>query len=282
MDNRPIEVFQTDSGIIKEAFQKNNYFIQEEVDQPKEYCAIYFSSNFIYYPNNTETFTKSILNKDRYEWPNLKLEYAQKHIFIRDIKKQWYLEGINDELNTPEKLKQFLYKETKNYKTITIGSSAGGYAAVLYGQLLNSERTYCFNGQFEVASLLNRSKESIDPLIFRYRENKDLLPYYDLRNFIKTSKIIYYFASSKSTWDIAQIRHVKNWNLNSIYYNTAHHGVPFPKIVLKEVFAMDKKQLDAMVGKTYHPIYFSIKLVGIYKTVTFLTKVIWLKYFKKT
>lgn len=96
---------------------------------------------------------------------------AYKHIFIRDVFKQWYLAGINSNINTPEKLIEFLRKETEGYHTVMLGSSAGAYAAILYGSLLQTKKVLAFNPQYELKSLLNRSSEKINPLVFRLEKS---------------------------------------------------------------------------------------------------------------
>ena len=118
-------VFQTDSEIVNKVYQKqNNYLIEFDEKGDKEWCAVYFCSNDIYYPNTEEIFRKRIIEKNFFEWYHSRITKASKHIFIRDIFKQWYLAGINQNINTPEKLIEFLKKETEGYKVVTIGSSA--------------------------------------------------------------------------------------------------------------------------------------------------------------
>jgi len=130
----PNFVFQTDSEIINEVYNKNNFLIvYDEKCINKDTCAIYFSSNNIYYPNTEEVFRKRIIERDFYEWYHTRISKAYKHIFLRDIKKQWYITGINSQINSPELLLNFLKKEVKGFSTITVGSSAGGSAEVLYG-----------------------------------------------------------------------------------------------------------------------------------------------------
>ena len=53
-----------------------------------------------------------------------------------------------------EKVARFLAGETSNLKVIILGSSAGGYAAVLLGSLLKSDRVLTFNGQFDLEYIL--------------------------------------------------------------------------------------------------------------------------------
>ena len=62
-------VFQTDSEIIRGVYEtNNNYLIEYSKDGNADTCAIYFSSNDIYYPNSEEIFTKRIVNRNFYEW----------------------------------------------------------------------------------------------------------------------------------------------------------------------------------------------------------------------
>lgn len=131
--------FQVDSEIVKEAYQnQDNYLIEYSEEVPKDYCIIYFSSNDIYYPNTGIAFQEQLLSKNRFEWYKTRVNIGYKHIFIRDIQKQWYLGGINSQIDTPEKLFDFLKDETAGYRVIALGSSAGGFAAIIYGQLLST------------------------------------------------------------------------------------------------------------------------------------------------
>lgn len=87
--------FQVDSGIAIKAYTElDNYSIQEsEVDS--NICAVYFSSNEIYYPNTESVFERDIFKKNRFEWFGCRIKDAEKHIFSRDVRNQWYLTGIS-------------------------------------------------------------------------------------------------------------------------------------------------------------------------------------------
>jgi hypothetical protein len=260
-------VFQTDSDIIKDAFEKDNYLVvYNEQCTDKRVCAIYFSSNDIYFPNSEDVFRKRIIEKDFYELYNTRINYAYKHIFVRDIKKQWYVSGINSRIHSPQLLLAFLKGETEGYSVITVGSSAGGYAAVLYGSLLPAILVFSFNGQFEVNSLLKSSNAKIDPLLFRC-EGSALSNYFDLKDFINTKIDIYYFVSSASEWDYQQYKHISTIpTVKVIFFNTAHHGIPFVKSALTYVINLDSATLDKFVGKKFNSIEFSIRIVGVVKT----------------
>lgn len=271
--NKPF-VFQTDSEIVRNTYNHlPNFLIEENEEFVKlsnvtKYCAIYFSSNNIYYPNDGDTFRKEIIEKNRFEWYGCRVEKAIKHIFIRDVQKQWYLEGINNEINSIEKLYKFLLKETDGYKTVFVGSSSGGYAAVLFGSMLYASEVFSFNGQFLLEDLILTSSENIDPIIFRQRYNEAINRYFSLRKWIKDEVDIFYFTSCKSEWDNRQYEHIKDLGVNTIFFDTSHHGIPFLKSALPHVINLERVNLLSFKNKRFHPILFTMKFVGI-KNVLF-------------
>lgn len=275
-------VFQTDSEIVNKAYQEQNNFLIEFSDKgDKEWCAIYFCSNDIYYPNTEDIFRKRILEKNFFEWYHSRINKAYKHIFIRDIFKQWYLNGINKDLNSPQKLIDFLKKETEGYKVITIGSSAGGYAAILYGSFINTQYTFAFNPQFELQSLIKRSSEAINPLLFRIRDERK--QYFDITKFTEKQIKIFYFYSNVSKWDVEQNNHLaqETPTLYRISFHTKHHGIPFLKIALSQVINLTPLQLEQLSKTVHSPIGFTIQIVGIRKTFLGLCKQIKQAYFKR-
>lgn len=279
----PSFVFQTDSDLVQESLNNPNYLIEySEADSIFEdkYCIVYFSSHNVYFPNTENEFKKQILNKNRFEWYGARIQKGSKHIFIRDNKKQWYLEGINNNINSVEKLEAFLKKETKGYKTIMVGSSAGGYAAVLFGSLLKSEYVISFNGQFQFYDLLETSSEDKDPVIFRNRYNKKINKFYSLKSYIDNPEIVFYFWSKKSNWDRINRNHIASLGLSEVVFNTKNHGVPFLKTALNEVINMPYHKLLKLKNKTYNPVFFSMKYGGIKNTFVFIYKLVLEKWIR--
>lgn len=108
MDNIKMKyAFQVDSDIVKLYRKKDaNYVIEIDNNSPnKNLCVIYFTSNALYYPNTTKRFKHSIVNHNYYEWRQTVPISAYKQIFLRDIYKQWYLNGINHKISTPRIVK---------------------------------------------------------------------------------------------------------------------------------------------------------------------------------
>ena len=272
--------FQTDSEFVKKVYrEQSNYLIEFNEKGDRKWCAIYFCSNDIYYPNTEDIFYKKIIEKNYYEWYHLRIKRAYKHIFIRDIFKQWYLAGINITTNTPEKLIQILQKETKDYNVITLGSSAGGYAAILYGSFINTKYTLAFNPQFELQSLIKRSSPQKNPLLFNINDKR--IKFFDITNFISSNIDIFYFYSNASSWDIDQCNYIKGYtNIHKIEFNTKHHGIPFLKVALSKTINLDIKKLKSLSLKTYSPIIYTIQMVGVKETLKGLYQQL-IKFVKK-
>lgn len=276
MDTKVDTVFQVDSLIIKDARALDNYLIvNDEIDKNNlNICAVYFSSNYIYYPNKEESVYEAIFQKNRYEWWNMRHPRASKHIFIRDVYKQWYLHGINSKVNSLEKLAEFLKGATKGYDCIFIGSSAGGYAAVLLGSILKVNRIYAFNNQFFLTDLLEKSNATIDPLIFREANNPAISKFYNIKPYIENPSSIFYFRSNKSEWDIRQFKEVVDLKMNIISVKTNVHGIPFLKNNLVPLFNFSENKLKMLADKELSPILFSIKIVGLWESLNFILSII--------
>lgn len=262
--------FQVDADIVQKAYREMpNYLIDYDKEaSSKEYCAIYFSSNNIYTPNEEQAFRYRIVEKNSFEWYGLRVRKAYKHIFVRDIFKQWYLKGINADIDTPEKLYSFLKQETEGMKVVCMGSSAGGYAAILYGSLLGAERVIAFNAQFELRSLIASDDEAKNPLVYRVlnTEYEKYLELPDVADMGRTE--VFLFQSIKSKWDILQNEYIKDTlPIHKIRFRSSIHGVPFLKVSIPVIYEMESSELIKYKKKINNPVMFTIKMVGIIKTI---------------
>ncbi|SFU30198.1 hypothetical protein SAMN05216480_101549 [Pustulibacterium marinum] len=271
VNNRPY-VFQVDSDLVKEVYKtRDNYkIVHDDSCINKSLCAIYFSSNDIYYPNEASVFKARIVDKDAFEWYGTRVEGAYKHIFIRDVFKQWYLHGINSKLNSIEKVLEFLKRETEGKEVVIVGSSAGGYAGMLFGQLMQAKKIISFNGQTQLYDLLETTSEDKNPIVFREQDNPIINKYYSILKFVNNPKSIFYFYSNKSAWDLIQYNHIKEKELTFLSYKTKNHGIPFVKVSLLKVINSPIEELIKLARKEQHPIMFSIKINGfvpVYKAL---------------
>jgi tetratricopeptide (TPR) repeat protein len=95
-----------------------------------------------------------------YEFSRITSEFKIKKIFLRDCLQSWYQKGIKNVGNNIEQivayLKDFLQKQQIRRVVIT-GNSAGGYAAILFGHLLEADVAIAFSPQ----TFLDRDNRSI-------------------------------------------------------------------------------------------------------------------------
>ena len=132
-------IWENQYNKVTAVYRKQNwtYAINNNVDS--NLCVIYFSSNNIWFPNTEEAFDRSFIENDYYEWKKIRVKNAQKEIFVRDIYKQWYVTGINQNVNSVDRVYELLKVETRGMRVVTIGATAGGYMSVLMGSLLKAE-----------------------------------------------------------------------------------------------------------------------------------------------
>lgn len=229
-------------------------------------------------------FRFSIIKKNRYEWTNLKIKRAYKHIFIRDIYKQWYASGINAEINTLDKLIEWLRNETLNYnEIIMVGSSGGGYAATIAGVKLKASLIFNFNGQWNLYDNIERNGEIISPILKRMLDNNDSgTQYFDIANTEYDYNRVFYFVSKFSPWDKKQYSLIKDFrNTNIICFYNNHHGIPFFKSSLPAILAMKQEELKKLAKQQHIPFFFDCRIAGFKNTISFVLKSLIKKFLKK-
>lgn len=247
--------------LIQQEFAQPNYLIQTNKPTTNEtYTVIYFSSCGLYESSNPDNFIKEIINKNRFEYYGTRIKKASKHIFLRDISKQHYLNGINNEINSSDKLLEFLKRETEGSKIITIGASSGGFAAVLFGILLNAEYIFSFSGQYSLIPIYNKIHK-----------------YADLSEIIQSSNIpIFYMFPAQYDDDIEQFDLIKHFN--NIYVlpiKSSIHGVPVIKDTLRSLINSDLKTLKKLYNykdKNISESALLLKHFGICKVISKIIK----------
>lgn len=81
-------------------------------------------------------------------------------LFLRDMKCQYYVSGLKNQTSSLQETIDFIKRKisSKKYdKIIALGCSAGGFAAILFGQLLNFTKIIAFAPQ----TVLNERKETL-------------------------------------------------------------------------------------------------------------------------
>lgn len=229
-----------DNDLVRSAYEGNNFLICETGNRSGR-AIIFFSSNGIYYPNNEDVFVEYLAKgNDGYEWLHIakhrKIQkFFQKIIFVRDIYKQWYVTGINARINNADKLLDFLQKEVKGLRVYTCGGSAGGYAAVLFGVLLQADNIFANSAQF----LLLPTRE-YGPFIEEYAPDPSHSKYFDLVSLLPNQSKIFYIFPAQCPCDVFQYTHIRN--LQGIYclqIKSAVHGKTISGICWPFLLTMD-------------------------------------------
>lgn len=250
-----------DDPIVQRVWEKDcNYLIDYSIRNHSKICTIYFSSNGIYYPNTENTFNEIVIKKNRYEWYDTRVKAARKHLFVRDVYKQWYVKGINSQIDTQAKLLDFLRKETEGYDVITIGSSAGGYASALYGTLLHAKIVLAFSPQITLEGIVFDDKENKNPILRESKLNSNMMNIWDT---IKGNNHIFMFYSIHSITDRLDIELADKAEVNVVKFYGDVHGVPFKSFALPTVINMDIKSLRLLTKRIHNPMLFSLRFCSL-------------------
>lgn len=236
-------------------------------------CCIYFSNHGIYYPETQQVFESKIIKENAYEWYRLRVPGVKKHIFLRDIRKQFYVEGINNTLNSIDKLVEWLKTETKNYFIVTVGSSAGGYAAAIVGTLLGADKIYCFSAQF---SLYDDFAYKTKELLLKHENDIEFNKYYNILSYIEENKpnIIYMYPALNRS-DRIQASGVGE-KIECVFpIKSNKHGVPLYRHCIIPFLRLNYQEINSLcikIGGEVTPFVMSIYLVGIFGTIGGIVK----------
>lgn len=70
-------------------------------------------------------------------------------------------------------------------------------------------------------------------------------------------------------------------NVKCIEFNSVKHGIPFLKVALPKFINLEVDQLDELTRKVQQPLLFTIKFVGIYKTISGFVSQVYKAYKKR-
>lgn len=209
-----------------------NYKVQE-ISEEGQNAYIFFTSHGLYYPTTLDEFKKQVVQLDRYEWENISKNplikaQASRYIFVRDVYKSWCLHGINGNLNSIEKVAKELKYLTEGKKIITVGSSAGGYMALVFGCILNAEAIYAFAPQISL-DIYN----DFHPVkyITEYRTMDKISRWLSLQNIIENnlySEVFLMFPTmcDEDTAQLKLVEPLQNDNCHLLKVKFDKHGTP--------------------------------------------------------
>ena len=143
-------------------------------------------------------------------------------IFVKDFKQCWYQKGLlgktSDIESSIEYLKNIIPKTTE--KLVTLGASAGGYAAIRFGIALNADRIMAFSPQTLIDEEMVRvfSKSCLRDMKF---DNIDLDLKKILAKYNPKIKIEVYYSVDNNR-DKINVDHIKDY-VKEFSYETDTH-----------------------------------------------------------
>lgn len=255
----------------------SNYEIILNHQADSDKAIVYFSSHGLYYPNESSAFKEKIIVNNRFEWRKNIWPSARKIILIRDIKKQWYFDGISSKVSNIEEILQLLKQETSGLQITCVGNSAGGFAATLFGCLLEAERVFNLSGQFSLLNLLEDSEERIqNPILVQHEKKEASNQFFSLVKSLERSQVpIFYFYPHNCPFDLAQAKLAQS--ISTVFafpFDTLGHAeICYPINYLdlfdysnSELFDLHRKFKRALID----PYEFSVAVSGLLKTWKFI------------
>lgn len=129
-----------------------------------------------------------------FEFYNCLNSVSCNKIFIKDDYQAWYHKGINEDLSSMNLLAKYLEGIILegNYKKVCfVGNSMGGYAAILFGVLLNVDEILVFSPQTFINKWYrfkyNDKRWGIQ-INEIYKHQNSSNKYFDLKSFLKRNK----------------------------------------------------------------------------------------------
>jgi len=264
---------QFDIAEMHEVYATGDNYQVVDVPGGDDRCFVFFSSNGLYFPNSASEFHRRVVEGDRYEWKRNVPAGAGRIIYLRDVTKSWYLEGINGRLDTVERLADFLAEQTAGFRTICVGNSAGGYAAALFGTLLNASHVFSFSGQFSLLDRLEDTEDrQLNPTLVRHEDDDAYRRYYSLVDLVAATETpIFYFYPAHCGQDVEQAALVKDCPaVRSFAFASADHATTCLLENYVPLFGYDRDRLcalyDEFVGSVIAPVAFSNRTCGLART----------------
>ncbi|MDO6764797.1 hypothetical protein [Agarivorans sp. 1_MG-2023] len=233
-----------------EARRNKNYKVVKG-DATNGKCLVCFSSNAIFYPHTDEGL-RDLLVSDYYEWERLvdKTKF-EKILFFRDVYKQWYINGISERVTSVEALGDLIKHLTFGLDSTFVGSSAGGYAAVMFGDICSAKKIFSFSGQFNLSREASMEKNPI--LASFYNHSFD---------YSAVNKEVFYFYPAYSEDDIIQAKSVEgNSQVIAVKVNDNRHGVPILPFSLKKMLLLELKDIKRLSEKKHSKLFISMKFI---------------------
>jgi len=144
-----------------------------------------------------------------FEFYNMARDQDVNKIYLRDLGQSWYHSGLMGISRNIDETASFLrgkIDESGAQKVVVFGNSMGGYAAILFGTLINADVVHAFSPQTIISDARHlRNKEQI-----KYVHAKYAHQYFDLRKVMKSADNLGEFNLYYDCEDELDRRHCKH------------------------------------------------------------------------
>jgi len=206
-----------------------------DLDYNDNYEHTWTDNDDYYYENNNSdkliiTFAGfgSKNSKPTFIFNNFLKQYNVDKLYLRDISCRYYLFGLgkhSDNINNTYEFIKNIYSNKKYNKIIVLGCSSGGYASILYGNMLKVDRIIVFSPQ----TIINENKKVLGDNRFDNTCNyiinnidEKYKKYLDLNNIdLNIYTEIHYAEHNKE--DRIQALNLKKDKIILYNYNTNNH-----------------------------------------------------------
>jgi hypothetical protein len=267
-------VTQFDLPIMRETYATHRNYEVVDGGGAGAPCFIFFSSHGIYYPNTVEEFQRSIVMGDRFEWRRYSPREGVRKIFVRDVTKQWYLNGISAEHDSVQRVKTLLEEQAGGRPIICVGSSAGGFAAVLFGCLLGASHVFSFSGQFSLWHLLeNERNRRLNPTLTEHEHDPSLTRYFSVLELAdSTATPVFYLYPARCDEDVLQNRLASQVaSIHPFAFDSGEHAVTCAASDYEHLFSLALPGLlelhDRCGDRVMSQFSFSRRTVGLRRSL---------------
>ena len=132
---------------------------------------------------------------DQFNFGNTLSAFQANVIYLRDLNHNWYLNGlpgVGNSVNAMVALFQEKIKEYEPSRVVTLGVSAGGFGAILFGCLLKADSVIAFSPQTFMDKrncIIHFDHRWLDRVIQLHNGDKSIRSFLDLKKMVSRSNV---------------------------------------------------------------------------------------------
>jgi len=245
INTEDLDLWGHDNELVESMYQRDGVLVKDYGNS--DICYIFFASNDLFYPNTKEVFMKRIVEQNRFEWTRMAASknitgVSGRHIFVRDIYKMWYVTGCDAKHSDMDSMLEYLRELSRGYRVVTIGSSAGGFMAMLAAVELGAICCFDFSGQM--------SQKHVMQDFYKWKLGNDIedSPYYDLVKLLDKSDCkFYYFYPEYNEKDKAIYMEISDKdNVYGFSFGQKNHAATMMTSNIRYIVHRDMEYMDKL------------------------------------